>query len=274
MKHLYRALFLSAAAVLSGCASVGGQLPIAPGQAVQLQPGEGIAALLMDTYDPVSQVRLESPDDKNPTLVLPSMPAGRALALFEVPAGIYCLKQFNSGRFQFRSRSFDVGCFHVSAGHISYSGNMVPTDDPHPTSGAHGALTDQQYQPTVFLALLKQQYPQLMAAYPTAGPSPASEGGDQNDINQQMATWFVEAADHRSYDVFFRNNTNWDLTLTEFDVTTCDNLKQPCGKQAEHVAVAPNTTIKFTTLEQADPKQSYQFQYEYNYDRASIGDKH
>lgn len=265
-----RVLSLLIPVILAGCASVSGQPPIPPGQSVQLQPGEGIAALLMDTYDPVTQVRLESPDEKNPALVLPSMSAGRSLALFAVPAGVYCLKQFSSGRFIFRSRGLDVGCFHVTAGHISYSGNMVPTDDPHPTSSAHGALTDQQYHPTVFLDLLKRQYPELMAAYPTAGPSPASEGGEQNDINQPVTTWSVESADRRSFDVFFRNNTNWDLVLDSFEITTCTNIKQPCGPKTVSLALHPNTTVKFTTLEQADVQQAYEFRYDYNYVRSDI----
>ena len=273
MKRISRAKLLLILGLLSGCAGVLGQAPITPGQGVQLQPGEGIVALLMDTYDPVTQVRLESPDEKNPTLVLPSMSAGRTLALFAAPAGIYCLKQFNSGRFQFRSKSLDVGCFHVTAGHISYSGNMVPMDDPHPSSGARGALTDQQYQPTVFLALLKQQYPEVMAAYPTAGPSPASEGGTQNDINQDVATWSVESADHKSFDVFFRNNTNWDLILSSFEMTVCTNIKQKCGPQTVSMPLAPNTTVKYTTVEQADLQQAYEFNYRYNYARPETADK-
>jgi len=269
MKSISRVLPWAVLALLTGCASVLGQPPISPGQSVRLQPGEGIAALLMDTYDPVTQVRLESPDEKNPVLVLPSMAAGRTLALFAVPAGVYCLKQFNSGRFQFRSRGLDVGCFQVTAGHISYSGNMVPMDDPRPTSGAHGAVTDQQYQATAFLDLLKQQYPEMAAAYPTAGPSPASEGGEQNDIYQAVATWYVESADHESFDVFFRNNTNWDLVLDHFEITTCDNIKQPCGTRTVSLPLAPNTTVKYMTIEQADVRQAYQFDYNYNYERPS-----
>ena len=259
------------AAVLTGCAGVVAQPPISPGQSVQLQPGEGIVALLMDTYDPLTQIRLASPDDKNPILGLPSMPAGRTLALFTAPAGIYCLKQFSSGRYRFGSQTLDVGCFHVVAGHIAYSGNMVPKPDP--AIGSDGAVTDQQYQPTVFLSLLKQQYPQVMLAYPTAGPSPASEGGAQNDINQEVATWSVESADHKSFDVFFRNNTNWDLALDSFEMTVCTNIKQKCGPQTVSMPLAPNTTVKFMTVEQADVQQAYEFNYRYNYDRPDTGSK-
>lgn len=271
MTHLYKALCIGALAILAGCAGVVAQPPIEPGQSVQLQPGEGIAALLMDTLDPLTQIRLESTDNKNPTLGLPSMPAGKTLALFTAPPGVYCLTQFNFGRYQFHSARLELGCFQVTAGHISYSGSLQPQANSDPAVADQASYTSQDYQPTVFLDLLKRQYPQVAAAYPTAGPAPASEAGDQNDISREMATWFVESPDHKSFDVFMRNNTNWDLILTEFDITTCENLKQQCGKQTEHVRLPPNTTLKFITLQQADTRKAYQFQYEYNFDRVNMG---
>lgn len=273
MNGVSKVLSLSLVATIAGCAGVVAQPPIAPGQSVQLQPGEGIAALLMDTQDPVTQVRLQSPDDRNPTLDLPSMSAGRQLALFAVPAGVYCLKQFNYGRYQFHSQKLELGCFQVAPGRISYSGTIVPSASVDPAVAHDEALISQEFEPQVFLDLLKRQYPQLMAAYPTAGPAPASEDGAQDDVSREMAAWSVEAEDHHSFDVYVRNNTNWDLTLDYFEISTCINIKQPCGKQAVNVPVAPNTTVKFTTLEQADPQQAYRFEYYYNYDRMDMGSK-
>ena len=273
MRHLYKVLYIGVLGMLAGCASVVAQPPIEPGQSVQLQPGEGIAALLMDTLDPLTQIRLESTDGKSPALGLPSMPAGKTLVLFATPAGVYCLTQFNFGRYQFHSAKLELGCFQVTAGHISYSGNLQPQGSSDPSKAGQASYVYQDYRPNDFLVLLKQRYPQMTAAYPTAGPSPTSESGEQNDITQSLATWIVEAADHHSYTVFFRNNTNWDLVLTQFTITTCENLKQACGQQTERMEIAPNTTLKFTTLEQADARQPYQFRYEYNYDEVNMGNK-
>src|SRR5579885_1710412 len=170
MRSISGMLLLSVAGLLSGCAVLSSQPPITPGQSVQLQPGEGIAGLLMDTQDPVTQVLLVSKDGTGPTLDLPSMPAGRTLALFAVPAGVYCLKQFSYGSYRFFSKKAELGCFQVTAGHISYSGSIKPTAGRDPATGEDAAMVDQTYDSRMFLALLKLQYPQLMAVYPTAGP--------------------------------------------------------------------------------------------------------
>jgi len=273
MRFLSRVLLSLGAGLLGGCAVLSSQPPITPGQSVQLQPGEGIAALTMDTLDPVTQVLLAPTDGKGPTLDLPSMPAGRTLALFAAPTGVYCLKQFFYGRYRFFSKTLELGCFQVTAGHISYSGSIKPTAGRDPSTGEDTALIDQVYEPAVFLALLKQQYPQLLAAYPTAGPSTGNDAEAQNDVNREMATWLVESADHRSYEVFLRNNANWALTLTEFKLLECTNIKQPCGDQPTGVTIQPNTTIKFMVVEQADKQQAYQFRYQYNYDRVNMGNK-
>jgi hypothetical protein len=264
---------LLAAGLLGGCAVLNSQPPIAPGQSAQLQPGQGIAALVMDTLDPVTQVLLVSTDDKGPTLDLPSMPAGRTLALFAVPTGVYCLKQFSYGRYRFFSKKLELGCFQVTAGHISYSGSIKPTAGRDPSTGEDAAMIDQAYEPAVFLALLKQQYPQVMAAYPTAGPATGKDVEAQDDINREMATWSVEAADHQSFEVYVRNNANWALTLTEFKITKCTNIKQQCGDQPVGMTLQPNTTLKFMVVEQADRQQAYEFQYEYNYDKVNMGSK-
>lgn len=273
MRSVSRVLRLLGMGLLGGCAVLSAQPPITPGQSVQLQPGEGIAALLMDTLDPVTQVLLVSTDGKGPTLDLPSMPAGRTLALFNAPAGDYCLKQFFFGRYHFYSKKLELGCFRVTAGHISYSGSIKPTAGRDPSTGQDAALIDQEYEPGVFLALLKQQYPQVMAAYPTAGPATGSGVEAQDDINKEMAAWSVEAADRRSFEVYLRNNTNWPLMLTEFKLTECTNLKQKCGDQPVDMTLQPNTTLKYMVVEQADAEQAYEFRYEYNYDKVDIGSK-
>ena len=273
MSILSKTLLLSCTGLLASCAVLSSQPPIAPGQNLKLQSGEGIAALLMDTQDPVTQVLLEPINSNGPMLDLPSMPAGRTLALFAVPAGVYCLKQFSYGRYRFFSKTPEIGCFQVSAGRISYSGNIRPSAGRDPETGRDAALVDQIYQPDDFMDLLKKQYPQLMSSYPTAGPSNGSDSDAHNNITQELASWIVEAADHRSYDVFLRNNANWPIMLTEFNITKCTNIKQKCGDQYTDVTLQPNTTIKYISMEQADAQQAYEFQYEYNYKRLSLGTK-
>lgn len=273
MRIISGVLLLSGVGLMAGCAVLSSQPPITPGQSVQLQPGDGIAALLMDTLDPVTQVLLVSTDGKGPTLDLPSMPAGRTLALFEVPAGTYCLKQFSYGRYRFFSKKLELGCFQVTASHISYSGSIKPTAGRDPATGEDVAMVDQTFEPTTFLALLKQQYPQLLAAYPTAGPATGKDVEAQDDVTKELATWSVEAADHRSFEVFMRNNANWPVTLTEFKITKCTNIKQQCGDQPTGMKIQPNTTIRFIVMEQADGQQAYEFQYQYNYEKVALGNQ-
>jgi len=262
--------YLFCTGLLAACAAFSAQPPLAPGQMVQLQPGQGIAALLMDTLDPVTQVRLSSSDGKGPELDLPSMPAGRTLALFAVPAGVYCLDEFSYGRYRFFAKRAGIGCFRVPAGRVAYSGNLRPTAGRDPDTGRDAALVAQMFEPHEFLEMLKRQYPALAAAYPTAGPAPAAEGGAQNDLTQAMATWSVEAPDHLSFDIYLRNNTNWDLTLTDFEIAPCTNLKR-CGKQPTGTRIAANTTLRFLSVQPADPKKPYVFNYSYNYRRADTG---
>ncbi|HEX2667191.1 MAG TPA: hypothetical protein VHP13_02355 [Gammaproteobacteria bacterium] len=260
--RIKRGLVLAGVAALAAC-SIVPVTPIQPGASAHLQPNEGIAAVVMDTLDPVSQIHLIPIDGNGKGLNLPSMPAGKSLALFQVPAGTYCLQEFQFGRWHFFARSgVRLGCFQVPEGRIAYSGNLQPRagDDDN-------AYVRQEYSPRQFLATLQSQYPSLAAAYPTAGPDPvADDEKDLNDIDQEMASWVTTTDGGKTQLIYFRNNTNWPLKLSEFNFENCVNIKPSCAPAKPDLLVAPRTTVMYLKVEPADPKRYYNFQFHYRYE--------
>lgn len=156
-------LFLSMGTVLlAGC---GGTDTVQPDQAVVLQPGEGIAAVVIETGDPINDIFIRSPDNgKAPSIEITRAEVGMHLFVYAVPAGSYCLVQYHYENYTISQNDPTHGvCFDVIAGKIAYSGNLSP-------NGADGRLwVDQNYYWPVFQKMFKEQYPKL-ASYPIVTP--------------------------------------------------------------------------------------------------------
>jgi hypothetical protein len=151
-----------AALALAGCASV---LPLSRDGPVHLAANQGLAAVVIDTLDPLTDVEVES-RSSGPKLMVTSVPVGRDVYLFPVPAGTYCMTRFKYSTLSLSGPNGVLGCFAVRAGQLSYSGTLAPrVEDGRP-------VTHQVQDPQGFRILLQQQYPEVAKQF----PAPASGG--------------------------------------------------------------------------------------------------
>ena len=157
MKSILRKLsLLLSPLLLTGCASL---TPLSHDGPVHLTPNQGLAALVIDTLDPLTDVEVE-PRSAGPRLAVPSVPVGRDVYLFPVPAGTYCMTRFKYSTLSLSGPNGVLGCFAVRAGQLSYSGTLAPrVEDGTP-------VTHQVQDPQGFRILLQQQYPQVAKQFP------------------------------------------------------------------------------------------------------------
>lgn len=147
---------LCLAALLGGCAS---RAPLAHDGPVQLAAGQALAAVVIDTLDPLTDVEVESRSG-GPRLTVASVPVGRDVYLFAVPAGTYCMTRFKYGNLSLAGPNGMQGCFAVHAGQLNYSGTFAPrVEDGKP-------VTRQVQDPQGFRILLEQQYPIVAREFP------------------------------------------------------------------------------------------------------------
>ena len=163
MKSLMRKLsLLLSPLLLSACSSL---TPLSHDGPVHLASNQGLAALVIDTLDPLTDVEVES-RSAGPRLTVASVPVGRDVYLFPVPAGTYCMTRFKYSTLSLSGPNGVLGCFAVRAGQLSYSGTLAPrVEDGKP-------VTHQVQDLQGFRILLQQQYPQVAKQF----PAPASGG--------------------------------------------------------------------------------------------------
>ncbi|HSC48010.1 MAG TPA: hypothetical protein VLG68_07980 [Gammaproteobacteria bacterium] len=158
--HIWVVIGLSAA-FLTGC----GLDPVQPDQDTNLQPDQGIAAVILDTLDPLNAIYIKSADNNSaPTIEINHVDIGVHLFAFVVPAGSYCITRYSFGNYYITQSDPKHGvCFDVIAGKVAYSGNLAPR--------VHGGgiYVDQNYDWPGFKKMFKEQYPKL-AAYPIVTP--------------------------------------------------------------------------------------------------------
>ena len=151
---------LLAPALLAACAIA----PLPQDQSVHLKSGQGLAALMVDTLDPLTEVEVESRGG-GPRLMVAAVPVGINIYLFPVPAGTYCMTRFRYGSLTLSGTTGALCCFQVRAGQLGYSGTMAPRVEDGK------AVTHQVQDPQGFRTLLLQQYPQIAREFP-APPAP------------------------------------------------------------------------------------------------------
>ena len=147
---------------VTGC----GLAPVSQGQAITLGPNEGVAAVVMDTLDPLQSIMFQGTDKDGATLRISSVPKGVTLNLFVVPAGHYCLTQFSLGGHELDQNDTEHGvCFDVIAGQTAYSGNLAPR-----AYGPNNLRTDQNYDWVGIKRKLQADYPEVVAKYALVTP--------------------------------------------------------------------------------------------------------
>lgn len=161
------------AVMLAGC----GLAPIDKRQSVSLGPNEGIAAVVTDSLNTLSQVTIEGTDPNSASMKISMAPVGVSMYLFVVPAGHYCLTQYSVGMSLVEMDDKLHGdCFDVVAGKIAYSGNLAPRAfSSSGTWGKNGLegyniKTLQNFEWDAFQKKLKEEYPAVAAKYPVVTP--------------------------------------------------------------------------------------------------------
>lgn len=261
---------LSLTIMLSACSIM---QPIQQDQPLLLSKDQGVAAILMDALDPVTDVFLK-PEDGGSTLDIPAVPIGMTLYIFQTQAGKYCLQQFYFGTIRFFGLPGKMTCFDVHAGQLGYSGNLAPRI----INGK--PVIEQTYNLNAFRALLKQQYPRIAqqflsppaAPLPVATPESANEPGGPGKIqktrcnpHEQVCAWSEQVKSSSSQAIFLRNNTDWTVKINEFELYDCINIKQKCILTPSHIILKPHEAKQVLIVDPAESNGAYTYRYRYEY---------
>lgn len=147
------------AALLCACAVA----PLPQDQAVTLAKDQGLAAVMIDTLDPLTEVTFQQ-QGTGRKLVVAAVPAGINIYLFPTRSGPYCITGFHFANLDFKVRGAPE-CFQVSAGQLSYSGTLAPrVEEGRP-------VTHQVMDPQGFRVLLGEQYPTVARQFPAPPPA-------------------------------------------------------------------------------------------------------
>lgn len=238
---------------LTGCAATH-ELTDTP---VTLQPDQGIAAVVLNAPNRITQITFASKDPGGTGFEVPDTQGGPSLYLVPVVAGRYCLKHFRYWRAVFNSIQ-DLGCFTVSAAHITYTGDLIPSQ------ALSGATLDQQYNPDGFHTLLHQEYPVIANLYPIAvAPAPPA-GVNATSAIFPVSTWAANLPGRNDQAIFVQNNTSWSEKIVRFRLFQCINVKQQCGERPMDVVLGPFARKQLMVIEPA-AAGAYQYQYDYQY---------
>lgn len=288
MKRFRHALAVGSLLALCAC----GTEPIQQDQPIVLAAGQGLAAVEFDAADPLSVVQMES--DNGSKLVIPSVPVGVNLYLFQVPAGSYCFTRFQFGRWNFfaSDKQEQMGCFEVKAGELGYSGILAPRV-------INGELrVNQDMDLPAFRVLFAERYPIIakqfmppevkpytaadLAPSPTeapvsdTAPVPASVTSRQAPApgTDQLSTWMEEIPGTRAEVIFFRNNTGWPMEVKNFELYDCQAVKQACGVQKFRLKLPPHVIKQAMIVEPSNLHDAYTFRYRFLYGFAQNEPKH
>ncbi|HLW75244.1 MAG TPA: hypothetical protein VKT74_09270 [Gammaproteobacteria bacterium] len=137
-----------------------GVTPIRQDLMVHLSQGQGLAAVMLDTYDPLSLVTIEPRSAGGSDFNIPAVPVGSNIYVFAVPAGHYCFTSYQYGQWKMSGKSGELGCFDVPTGGLGYSGTLAPRVE----NGK--VVTHQVMDPAGFRALLTARYPVIAKQFP------------------------------------------------------------------------------------------------------------
>jgi len=244
------------ALIMAGCAATG-ELADKP---VQLQADQGIAAIVLDAPNRITQITFMAKDAGGINFEVPDTRGGPSLYLVPVKAGRYCLKHFRYWRVIFDAKQ-DLGCFTVIAGHITYTGDLVPS----PGTFSNDATTDQEFIPTTFADMLHQQYPVLAGRYPMASAPMPPAGVDATPATDILSTWVENMSGSIGQAIYVQNNSSWTVEISDFNLTGCINTKPACGSRQLDVAIGPFARKRLIVVGPVDAHAAYAYRYNYHY---------
>lgn len=241
-------------AALLGCAS-SSELANKP---VQLQSGQGIAGIVLDAPNRITQIKYVATDARGGGFEVPDTQGGPSLYLIPVQAGRYCLQHFRYWRAIFDSVQ-DLGCFTAVAGKITYAGTIVPSPN------LSGAQTDQQFNPAQFHAMLQQQYPVIAGMYVVASAPEPPAGVQATPASNLISTWVENVPHGAGQAIYVQNNSSWSVEIVNLRLYDCSNIKQACGTSTLHAALGPFVRKELMVVEPASTDAPYAYMYDFNY---------
>ena len=247
-------LTMFGALIMAGCASTS-ELMDKP---VLLQADQGIAAIVLDAPNRITQISFIAKDVGGTNFEVPDTQGGPSLYLVPVKAGRYCLRHFRYWRVIFDAKQ-DFGCFTAIAGHITYAGDLVPS----PSS--MGATLDHEFIPTTFTDMLHKQYPVLAGRYPIASAPMPPAGVDATLATDIMSTWVENISENSAQAIYVQNNSSWTVEISDFNLTDCINTKPTCGSHQLNVAIGPFARKELMVIGPVDVHTAYSYRYNYNY---------
>ncbi|HEY3859233.1 MAG TPA: hypothetical protein VGM47_06440 [Gammaproteobacteria bacterium] len=254
MKKLAMCIVMSALAACSSAPTTAVDEPRA------LQPDEGIAAVVLDAPARIQQVQFAPRFPGGSSFEVPDTQGGATLYLVPVKAGRYCLQHFFFNGGTSKSET-DVACFTVIAGHITYTGNIVPWLQDI-GEGKSFITVDEHHQPAMFMKLLQASYPKMAAAYPLAAPPPVPPGVEAPSSADELGFWY-QNGDDRSQTLNVQNNTAWRMKITRLKLYDSENLAQACSDSKLDLDIGPFETRKIMTFTPADQQQNYTYRFQY-----------
>lgn len=249
--------------MLTACSSA----PVLQNKVPALGPDEGIAAVLVDSRDPISQLTLERARRGGTTIDVPAAPVGKSLYLVAAKAGQYCVVSFRYGDYRFHSPHHDLDCFIVEPGRIAYSGSLMPEATPGDTSAA---ILEQAFKPDDFIALLYRDYPAIAAKFPIEGLGLAAGRGAGllTDYRSHVLGAKIEDVDGaQAQAIYFRNNASWKMEIVNFRLSNCQNVKEKCVLTHPQLMLQPGQEKRFIVLHGADPAKAFSYHFDYRYRR-------
>ncbi|HEX4300073.1 MAG TPA: hypothetical protein VH327_04315 [Gammaproteobacteria bacterium] len=274
-----RVLAAVSLAALSAC----GTEPIQQDQPIVLAAGQGLAAVVFDTKDPLTDVVIESSDTK---LGITNVPVGTNLYMFQVPAGSYCFTKFYVSSWIFHARDKQGQCFEVKAGELGYGGVLAPRAENGEVMTHRDMDLDvlREQMRAHYPIVAKQFLPSEVKDYTAAdlkAPAAATAAAPIGDTavvpanltphdppaagKDQISSWMEEVPGTLAQVIFIRNNTGWPMQVKRFELYDCVAVKQKCGVQNFTLTLAAHATKQVMVVEPDDPHDAYTFRDRYIY---------
>ena len=247
-------LTILGALLMAGCASTS-ELVDKP---IQLQADQGIAAIVLDAPNRITQISFVAKDPGGTDFEVPDTQGGPTLYMVPVEAGRYCLMHFRYWNMIFKSKQ-DLGCFTAIAGHITYAGTLVPSPSPM------GATLDQEFIPTIFADRLHQQYPVLAGMYPLASAPEPPAGVDATLSTNIISAWVENIRADNTQAIYLQNNSSWSMEIVNFNLSDCINTNPACGNRQVNVIIGPFARKQLMIIGPAEVHAAYEYHYDFNY---------
>lgn len=269
---------LTSLLLVAGCASIG---TLQHDQTLHLGPDEGVAAIIIDTSQPLSHFSLHSTGHFGHPLDIPAVPSGKSLYLFRVRAARYCVQGFAYGKESYNANG-DLGCFSVPARQLGYSGVLMPMFE---YSYAFGLRTTRFRVRVVddvrlFRHLLKQDYPKVAAQLlPQFVPSNSHLTGlkkmavaqstrtkDSCDASKPTC-WWTERASDSGQAIVIQNNSVFPVWIWTARLYACVNVKRTCEALIFNVKLPAKTARPFLIVKPRDPAHGFSYYFHYAWHR-------